>query len=144
MSDNNSRAFEDIKVGDELPELRVPMDRETYFAYNKMKGEINPLHFDEKYAKKLGFPDVVVAGIYTYSFIPRLVEEWIGEAGFVSGVDIRYISPVLIEETIVHRARVINKVEEDGARRADVEVVVEDESGKELTQAVVTVELIEL
>lgn len=131
--------FEKVREGDLLAERRIRMDRGTYFAYNKLVTEINPLHFDADYSRRLGFRDIVVAGVYTFSFIPKMVEDWAGEAGRISGIEIKYIAPVYIDETIVQKGRVTGKTVE-GAKRLECEVVVEDSAGATLTEAVVTVE----
>ena len=132
--------FEEIKDGDRLPELRVRMDREKYFAYNDLVKNINPLHSDEAYAKRLGFRDIVVAGVYTYSFITRMIEDWVGESGEISQVEIGYKSPIYIDETIIHEAQVIKKCEDVRRRYAECEVLVRDREGNKLTEALVRVD----
>ncbi len=132
--------FEEIKEGDRLPTERIGMDREEYFSYNRLVKEINPLHFTKKYAEKLGFKDIVVAGVYTFSFIPRMIESWAGEAGRISGIDIRYENPVYIEETIVQKAHVKRKVAQEGEKYVLCEVSVEDGEGNLLSVAEVTVD----
>jgi len=130
--------FDAIREGERIPELRVTMDRETYFSYNKLFHEINPLHFDLAYAQRLGFPDIVVAGVYTFSFIPRMLEAWAGPAGRIGTMDIRYQRPILIEAVVVHGAWVRKKIVEAGRRRVECEVKVTDEAGEVYTTAIVT------
>jgi acyl dehydratase len=144
MSSNNGLAFEKIKQGDWLPEMRVKMDRDTYFAYNRLVKEINPLHFDREYAKTLGYRDIVVAGVYTFSFITRMIEDWLGDSGWISSTRVRFKNPAYIDETIVQTARVIRKFKKDKARHVECEILVKDMDGKELTSALVDVELLSL
>jgi acyl dehydratase len=140
MGFNKGLGFEEIQEGDRLPEYRVQIDRETYFAYNKLINEINPLHFDKDYANKLGFRDIVVAGVYTFSFIPKMIEDWIGESGKICGIDIKYQNPIYIKETIIQDAHVKEKVKEDHKKYIKCEVSVHDMEGKELSSAVVIVD----
>ncbi len=139
MSAGAGKNYDEIKVGEELPQLKLKMDEETYFRYNKLVGEINPLHFDKDFAQRLGFEDIVVAGVYTFSFIPKMVEEYIGDNGRVSNIDIKYHKPVYINETIVQKAAVIKKEEGDAGKSARIEVKVSDSKGKVLTEAVLSV-----
>ena len=129
-----------VRPGDRLPELVVEMDRETYFRYNRLAREINPLHFDKDFAARLGFRDIVVAGVYSFGFIPRVVEDWAGASARVRGVEVRFVSPIYLGETVVHKAVVKSKDEADGLKRADIAVAVEDRAGSILTEAVVTLE----
>lgn len=141
MASDATEFFESVHEGQRLPDLRVGMDRGTYFEYNRLTNEINPLHFNEDYARKLGFDDIVVAGVYTFSFVPKIVEDWAGMWGRVSAIEIKYLSPVYIDTTPLHRARVTGKSETAGRRTVEVEVGVEDEDGKMLTRAKVTLEI---
>ncbi len=140
MGESGGLDFERVREGDVLPELRVSMDRETYFEYNRLVNELNPLHFDAGYARGLGFRDIVVAGVYTFSFIPRMIEEWAGERGRIREIKIKYESPVYIEETIIHKARVKTKTGQAGSGSIGCEVSVEDAGGRLLTSAMVVVE----
>ncbi len=129
--------FDDIEAGDVLPELRVAIVRDTYFDYNRLIKNMNPLHADPEYARRLGYRDIVVAGVYTFSFIPKMVEDWIGGAGRVAGVKIKYLSPVYIGETIVQTARVAQK--SSSPPSLQIEVTVSDLPGNTLTTAAVAV-----
>jgi acyl dehydratase len=141
MKRKNEVTFETVKEGDALPEFRARMERETYFAYNQLIKNMNPLHSDPEYARRLGFKDIVVAGVYTFSFIPKMVEDWIGAAGRVCGVEIRFSNPVYIEETIVQTGRVKKIFSSGGKRLLECEVNVSDSRGNPLTSATVTVEM---
>ncbi len=133
--------FDQIQEGMSLPELQVRMDRDLYFAYNKLVGNINPLHSDEAYARKLGFEDIVVAGVYTFSFITRMIEEWIGNAGRISSVTVKYQAPIYIDRTIINRAIVKKKSMEQGTGHIECEVSVTDPDGKLLTSALVNLRM---
>ena len=118
-----------------LPPMRVMLSRDSYFGYNKLKKEINPLHFDLEYAKKIGFDDIVVAGLYTYTFVPRYVEELLGKTVLINRVDIKFEAPAFIDTEIVHQGRVTNVSEESGRRTIEMEVWVEDAKGRHLTSS---------
>jgi len=129
--------FNGIEEGHELPVLLARMDRKTYFEYNRLTNELNPLHFDKDYAGNLGFRDIVVAGVYTYSFICRQVEEWLGDSGRIMRVETVYHSPVYIEEHVTHRARV--EVKNVGDRTAEIQTAATDREGALLASARISV-----
>jgi len=139
MDPGQGKNYDEIAVGDELPRWELKIGEDVYSGYNKLVGEINPLHFDRKFARKLGFRDIVVAGVYTYSFIPKMVEEHVGDNGRIRKISIKYHAPVYINETIVQEASVIRKKEDEAGKSIEIEVNVSDTTGKKLTGAVVSV-----
>jgi len=136
---NHGVVFDHVQEGDTLPECRITMHGERYFAYNKLVNEINPLHFDREYAGKLGYRDIVVAGVYTFSFIPKMIENWVGESGRIRSIDIRFQSPVYIEDTIIHTAYVKEKYSGDDARYIKCQVSAHNTEGHCVTSALVSV-----
>ena len=134
-------SFESISTGQELPGFDVTMDRETYFAYNRLINNLNPLHADAGYAKSIGFDDIVVAGVYTYSFVPRLVEDWLGGAGRVRSVEIRYHAPVYINTTVTYKGQVAKKRAAADGRLVEIEVRAWSAGGDELLSAMVVAQL---
>lgn len=132
--------FSEISEGTSLPECRIRMDPERYGAYNRLVDEINPLHFDRDFARALGFEDIVVAGIYSFSFIPRMIESVLEESARIRSIEIVYKSPLYVGEEIVQRALVKRKVEAEGTRWVELEVSVRDRRGRTTTEASVIVE----
>jgi acyl dehydratase len=138
--DKEKIKFEDIHEGDEVPPLRLKMDRQAYFDYSAMVNEINPLHFDEQYAKSLGFRTIVVAGVYTYSFIPKMFADWLKDPQCVKSIEIRYISPIYIEDEIVNRAVIKRKhTREDGEKIVECDFWVENQEGQKVTEGKATI-----
>ncbi len=133
--------FENINEGDIIPAFTVKMDRTTYFKYNKLVNEINPLHFDEKYAKSLGFRDIVVAGVYTFSFIPKIITDWIGEPGRIKNIEIKYIKPAYIEDEVTYKGVVKSKRLVENRKVVECEVYSENTEGTRLLEANISVYL---
>jgi acyl dehydratase len=123
--------FSKISVGDKLPELSVTLDQDSYFDYNRHINNVNPLHSDTKYARAIGFEDIVVAGVYTFSFIPRMIEDWSAGKLRVISMEISYSKPAYINRTIVHKAEVSDKSDNE----IMIEVRVENEDKLLLTSA---------
>jgi len=130
--------FKDIKKGDKLPPLTVKMDRERYLEYNELVSEINPLHFNRDYARSLGFKDIVVAGVYTYSFAPKMIDAWIGEPGRIANLEIKYIQPAYIEDEVTYRGVVKSKRTVEDLEVVECEVYSENSEGTRLLEASIT------
>jgi len=101
--------FKSIKIGFEIPSFTYKMDSTQYKKYNKLVSEINPIHFDEKFAQNLGYKTIVVAGVFTCGFLLRPLLNWIKNPTAIKKFQIRFIDPIYIDEIITHRAKITKK-----------------------------------
>ncbi len=132
--------FEDIEEGMSAPACRFTMDQGRYDAYNQLIHEINPLHFDKGFAQGLGFEDIVVAGVYTFSFIPLMIEALLEESAVIRSIDVTFRRPIYLNETIVQKAHVRKKIQSEKMNCVEFEVLVCDSLDRAATEALVVVE----
>lgn len=126
-------SFDKIQVGEKLPTYTITIDWNMYRQYNKMINEINPLHFDEKYAQKIGFKTIVVAGVFTYSFFLRPLLNWTKDPNSIKKIKIRYHKPVYINETITQGGSIIKKYRKDGLNYVECELWAENSTKERIT-----------
>ncbi|MBV8665805.1 MAG: MaoC family dehydratase [Burkholderiaceae bacterium] len=70
--------FAEIKVGDTLPELKLPaINRTTLALYCGASGDHNPIHIDQDFARKSRMPDVFAHGMLSAAYLGRLVSNWV-------------------------------------------------------------------
>jgi acyl dehydratase len=96
-----SRAFEDIRIGDELPARPRAFTREDVKAYADASGDHNPLHQDDDVARAAGFPGVIAHGMLTMGHLASCVLDWAGEGASLVRMRAQFRAPVLVGETIV-------------------------------------------
>jgi acyl dehydratase len=60
-----------LAVGDSLPELRVTPDAGLTRRYAEASGDMNPIHIDEDFAKKVGLPGCILHGLWTMAQVAR-------------------------------------------------------------------------
>ena len=106
-------SWKNIKVGEELPPYTFKMDSMQYKKYNKLVSEVNPIHFDEKFAKSLGYKAIVVAGVFTCGFLLRPVLNWIKDPTAIKKFQMHFIDPIYIEDTLTHRAKITKKYQKE-------------------------------
>lgn len=128
-------AYDRIREGAEIPGLKIDFSAARNQAYCDFVGEINPLHFDLEYARALGYRDIVVAGIFTASLFPKLVTDWLGEQASIERMEVTFIAPAYLNETVTYRGRVRSKANEGGARSLVCEVWSENLTGEQLASA---------
>ena len=61
----------ELKVGDQIPELRVTPDKYLPHRYAGASGDFNPIHIDPEFAKAVGLPDTILHGLYMMGLVAR-------------------------------------------------------------------------
>jgi acyl dehydratase len=60
-----------VKVGDQIPELKVTPDSGLTQRYKDASGDPNPIHVDDEFAKSVGLPGVILHGLYSMAQVAR-------------------------------------------------------------------------
>jgi acyl dehydratase len=87
-------------------------------------------HTDAAEARKLGFPDIVVQGMWSVCLIAEMLTKRFG-LGFIEGgkFDLRLVNVLWAEETSAAHGRIIERRREGDRTRAEVEVWTEKADG---------------
>ncbi|MFJ7490815.1 MULTISPECIES: MaoC family dehydratase [unclassified Streptomyces] len=89
-------AYESVEVGTELPAQSFPVSRATLVQYAGASGDFNPIHWNEKFAREVGLPDVIAHGMFTMAEAIRVVTDWVGDPGAVVEYGVRFTKPVVV------------------------------------------------
>ncbi|MER5852314.1 MaoC family dehydratase [Streptomyces sp. NPDC002012] len=89
-------AYESVEVGTELPAQSFPVSRATLVQYAGASGDFNPIHWNEKFAREVGLPDVIAHGMFTMAEAIRVVTDWVGDPGAVIEYGVRFTKPVVV------------------------------------------------
>ena len=77
--------FESLKVGDEIPVLKIPpVSRHTLALYCGASGDHNPIHVDMDYAKSVGLDDVIAHGMLSAGYLARMITDWVPQSAIKS------------------------------------------------------------
>jgi acyl dehydratase len=85
-------------VGDELPGQDFPITRADLVRYAGASGDFNPIHWNERFAKSVGLPDVIAHGMFTMAAAIRVVTDWAGDPGAVVEYGVRFTRPVVVPD----------------------------------------------
>ncbi|MFX1298018.1 MAG: MaoC family dehydratase [Promethearchaeota archaeon] len=125
-------SFSDIEIGDKIPPFTIKLDWAMYKKYNRFVHEINPLHFNEDYAKKLGFKGIVVAGVFTYNFFIRPLLNWTKDPTSIKKINIWYHKPAYIEDEITQGATITKKYTKNMSNYIECDIWVESQEKEKL------------
>ena len=121
------------QVGDVLPTIEVSITRADLIRYAGASLDFNPIHWNERFAKAVGLPDVIAHGMLTMAIAARVASDFGGDLVDYSA---RFTRPVVVpdddtgaELTVDARVKGI----EDGI--AAIELTVPSEGEKVLAQA---------
>ncbi|MFC9314499.1 MaoC family dehydratase [Streptomyces nigra] len=89
-------AYDDVEVGTELPAQSFLVTRATLVRYAGASGDFNPIHWNEKFAKEVGLPDVIAHGMFTMAEAIRVVTDWTGDPAAVVEYGVRFTKPVVV------------------------------------------------
>jgi acyl dehydratase len=119
------RAWDDVKVGEEIPERSNVVDRAQLVQYAGASGDFNPIHWNPEFAQMVGLPGVIAHGMFNMALVARAVAEWAGDPGAVKKLTVQFRKEVLPEEKIVAKGKVVEK--DDATRTARLELWAEVE-----------------
>jgi acyl dehydratase len=111
-------------VGTELPPLTVHITRAQLVRYAGASGDFNPIHWNERFAKEVGLPDVIAHGMLTMALGGRIITDWLDDPGKLLEYSVRFTRPVVVpdndEGALVEFTAKVAQVREDGTARVDV------------------------
>jgi acyl dehydratase len=113
-----------VAAGDELPPLTVHVTRKDLVRYAGASLDFNPIHWNEKFAKDVGLPDVIAHGMLTMAFAGRVVTQWVGDPGKILEYGVRFTRPVVVPNddkgAVVELSGKVREVNDDGTVRVDI------------------------
>jgi acyl dehydratase len=140
---NGVLSIDDVQVGQELPSRTIHINRATLVRYTGASLDRNPLHWDERFAKSVGLPNVIAHGMFTMGSVINVVSDWVGDAGRVVDYGTRFTKPVVVPYeggADVEVTGVVTAVDAQ-ARRATVELTAICGTDKVLGRALAVVVL---
>lgn len=133
--------FDQVKVGDTLPPLKLPpISRHQLALYCGGSGDHNPIHVDIDFARKFGFRDVFAHGMLSMAFLGRLVTSWVPQTQ-LRKLGTRFTAITWVGDVITVTGKVTGKREEGGQKLVDLEVKCTNQNGQDTLQGDATVAL---
>ncbi|MEV0349556.1 MaoC family dehydratase [Nonomuraea sp. NPDC050680] len=90
--------YDEIEVGHEIPATGYDVRRLNLVMYAGASGDFNQIHWNERFAKAVGLPDVIAHGMYTMAQGGRFVTDWVGDPGAVVDFGVRFSSMVVVPD----------------------------------------------
>lgn len=134
-------AYESVKVGTELPAQSFPVTRATLVQYAGASGDFNPIHWNEKFAREVGLPDVIAHGMFTMAEAIRVVTDWLGDPGAIVEYGVRFTKPVVVpnddDGAVIEVSAKVAALLDDNQVRVDLTAMSEGKKVLGMSRAVV-------
>lgn len=122
----------DAAAGTELFSATFRLERASLVRYAGASGDFNPIHWNERFAREVGLPNVIVHGMLTMGAAASALEEWLGDPGRVLDYGVRFTRPIPVPDPGSVEVTVVGKVgavdADAGTARIDLAVTFEGAS----------------
>ena len=127
-----SPSLAEIRVGDPLPELRVPLTSSLIVAGALASRDFTRVHHDKAAAQAAGMQDVFMNILTTEGWVSRFVTDWAGPDAKIRKLSLKLGAPNLPGDVMI----MTGKVQAKQAAEVVVEVVGKNAWGNHVTAAV--------
>ena len=101
MTTRTTLAYDDVRVGDQLPELSIPLTRTLIVATAIASRDYQDVHHDPGLAHDRGSKDIFMNILSTNGFVGRFITDWAGPDAVLERVKIRLGAPNYPGDTMV-------------------------------------------
>ncbi len=128
------------RIGMAIPERQHYCNEVQQMLYNASLWNGHRIHFDKPYATEVeGYPGLVVAGPLMGDWLHQVVDEWLGDAGMITGIEYSNRIAAYVGDTVTAGGTITAYDESTG--QVTLEVFVKNERDEVLTPGVITVRL---
>lgn len=127
--ENRGRFFEDVREGEILPEIVMPVTLSLCVRDAAATHDFFPGHHDRDYAKAQNARDTYLNTMFFHGLVDRVVTDWAGPDGWIARRRLDMVAPVCIGDTMRTEARVVRRSEENERGLVEIEVRVLTEQG---------------
>ena len=88
----------ELEVGQEVLNRAIPISRADLVRYAGASGDYNTIHWNERFAKEVGLPNVIAHGMLTMALAVGPITQWAGNPGAVIDYRTRFTKPVVVPD----------------------------------------------
>lgn len=141
ISDIKRYSYEELLIG-HTESFTVTVTEEMMQSFCQISGDVNPLHENTFYAQEKGYPDKVVYGMLTASFLSTLAGVWLpGERSLIHQVEAEFPAPVYVGDELTVEGTV--KEKNDTFRFLVVKVVIKNQKGQKVLRGKMRIQVTE-
>lgn len=122
--------YEELYVG-QSEEFSLEITEEMMLRFREITGDINPLHNDDAFAARHHYPQRVVYGMLTASFLSTLAGVYLpGEKCLIQSVETKFTNPVYVRDKLLVKGEIQEL--NDSVRQIVLKVTIMNQDGKKV------------
>jgi acyl dehydratase len=125
--------FDDVAIGDELPEVVKNSDTKQLVMYAGASQDFVAIHYDQNVAQEAGHPKVIIHGALKSAWLGELVTSWIGSTGRLLELDVQYRAIDFPGTSATCFGKVTDTRIEDGVGLVELEIGLRNSEGATTT-----------
>lgn len=103
----NHYSYTELSIG-MRESFSVTIEQSMMDMFKCITKDDNPLHVDKDFAREHNFPDRVVYGLLTSSFLSALAGVYLpGKRSIIQGIDIKFVNPVYIGDELTIKGEIV-------------------------------------
>jgi acyl dehydratase len=87
-----------VEIGTQFAPRTFHVTRADLVRYAGASGDFNPIHWSDRFAKKVGLPGVIAHGMLTMALAGEAVAEWVGDTGAIVEYGVLFTNPVVVPD----------------------------------------------
>jgi len=141
MQGNPKIAAADLSVGQEHEAVVVEnLSRTQIVQYAGASGDFNPIHHDETFATKAGYPSVFSHGMLTMGLTGKMLTDWVGD-GVINDIGVRFVRQVWPGDTLTAKGTVRSIDERGDESQIEIDLETTNQKGQPVVSGSATVVL---
>ena len=134
MTSKKTRRFDEVRAGEALPELAIPITVPLIAGGAIATRDYFPGHHDPDAARKLGSPHIFMNILTTSGLVQRFVEEWAGPGARFGSLKIKLGAPNYPGDTMTFSGEVVSR--DEASRTLEVAIQGRNSMGNHVTGTV--------
>ncbi len=123
-----------LKVGDTHEAVVIENVNRTHIVkYAGASGDFNPLHHDDTFAQKAGYPTVFAHGMLSMGLTGKMLTDWLGPTN-LKKYGVRFTRQVFPGDTLTAKGEVTEVTEEGSKQIVTVRVVTVNQNGESVVE----------
>lgn len=115
-------ATDAVTIGSAPPARTVgPLTRTHFVRYQGASGDMNPIHHDDEFARRAGFPSVFSVGMLQAGMLAAFAADWLGPEN-LRRLEVQFREQAWPGDILTLTAEVVAVEDDDGRRVAVLDV----------------------
>ncbi|OIJ35425.1 acyl dehydratase [Rothia kristinae] len=90
--------LQDLEKGQSIGTREIPLTRADLIRYAGASGDLNPIHWNQRFAEAVGLPGVIAHGMLTMGAAVQLVVDWAQDPAAIVDYQTRFTKPVPVPD----------------------------------------------